>query len=401
MSRILEFGAGPLPHYAGEYISGLGIGTWILTKPLLRDGHTVALISFEPPGPRRPADGTNPFAEEFPRFRLHPWDPVTPENFIATVEKARGIVDEFRPDAIVTAATPICSQVAVEMPSEIPLWADLHGAIMPELQAKVSVVPDQNLFRAVYRLYFRLLRRGDRFSAVSEPQRKMVIGELGMVGRLNRENFGTDLVSVIPIALDPEEGLNHDENVIRGALCGKDDFVILWSGGYNTWADVETLFAGVDAAMARNPRIHYVSTGGGIRGHSESGYERLERLVSGSSHKDRYHLLGWLPFEKVHNYYIEADLGINVDLPIYESEFGARTRFLPWCQTNLPILTTVATEISRILVEGNLALGVPPKDARSLTDAILQAEQNREENRLRGVAAREFAVRNWSMEKVT
>ena len=287
------------------------------------------------------------------------------------------------------------------MPDEIPLWADLHGAIMPELQAKGSVTSDPNLFRIVHRLYFRLLSRGDRFSAVSEPQRKMVIGELGMIGRLNRENFRTDLVSVIPIALDPDEPPIHHEQVIKGVLCGKDDFVVLWSGGYNTWADVETLFAGIDAAMERNPRVHYVSTGGGIQGHSEAGYKRLKRLIAGSPHKDRYHLLGWLPFEKVQNYYFEADLGINVDLPIYESEFGARTRFLPWCQAKLLILTTVITEISRILVDADLALGVPTQDAAALADAIVRAEQNREENRRRGAAAHEFAVRNWSMDKAT
>ena len=41
---------------------------------------------------------------------------------------------------------------------------------------------------------------------------------------------------------------------------------MLWSGGYNLWTDVDTLFRGLEAAMARNPKVHFLSTGGAIDG---------------------------------------------------------------------------------------------------------------------------------------
>jgi glycosyltransferase involved in cell wall biosynthesis len=300
---------------------------------------------------------------------------------------------------MVTAGTPISSQVAAAMPGEIPLWVDLNGAIMPELQAKVAVCPDPNLFRLVSQLYIRLLCRGDHFSTVSETQRKMVIGELGMAARLNRQNFGHDLVSVIPNGIDPDQALPRTDPVIRGKVCGENDFVLLWSGGYNDWVDIPTLFSALEHAMEKEPGVHYVSTGGGIAGHYEEGYESFRKQVEGSPHRSRYHLLGWLPFDQVPETYFEADCGINVDLDIYESEFGARNRFLSWSQAALPFVTTVTTEISREYVDQNLAWGVPPGDAESLGAAILNAAHDREECKRRGTAGKEHVLSHYTFDR--
>ena len=401
MSRLLILGVSPLPFYADEYLSGLGIGTWELAKPLLQDGHHVTLIAYgDSPGEDQPLS-ENPEVRRWPNLRLIVREPVTPESLSSEVKEALSLAGDFAPDAVITAGTPLCSQVAVELPAEYPMWADLNGAIMPELQAKGASCADPNLFTVVYRLYFRLLRRGDHFSTVSDRQRRMVIGELGMTGRLNRFTFGHDLVSVIPNGLDREVDQKPHQAVLRDRVCSEDDFVLLWSGGYNNWVDIETLFCGVETAMAEDPRIHYVSTGGGIKGHHEEGYERFRSLVHASPHRGRFHLLGWLPYRHLVDYYAEADLGLNVDLDIYESEFGARNRFLSWIQAGLPILTTISTEISEDLVSQGLAYGVPMGRADLLAREIQAVASDPGEARRKGGQALAYALENWAFEKAT
>ena len=48
-----------------------------------------------------------------------------------------------------------------------------------------------------------------------------------------------------------------------------DAFVLLWSGSFNTWCDVDTLFTGIERAMERLPSLVFLSTGGEVRGHDE------------------------------------------------------------------------------------------------------------------------------------
>jgi glycosyltransferase involved in cell wall biosynthesis len=390
-----------MPFYAGRYISALSLGTWQLAKPLLADGHEVTLVLFESQSEDRPRPDEDFIRENYPNLHLASLPPMTPQNRNQVLEHVNTIFERVNPDGVITASTPIASMAAMELPPERPLWVDVHGAIMPELQAKAATMYHPELLTRVYRLYYRMLRRGDRFSAVSDAQRHMVIGELGMAGRLNRHTFGHDLVDVIPIGIDPDMPPEHTKQVIRGVLCGDEDFVVLSSGGYNNWMDVDTLFGGVDRAMAGNPAIHYVSTGGAIRGHYEEGYERFCSLVEGSSYRDRYHLLGWVPYEEVASYYFEADVGINVDRPVYESEFGARNRFLTWIQAGLPIVTTLASEISWQMAGRDLAFGVPIGDPASLAQEILTLAEDRARAKESGERAKEYAHEHWTYEKTT
>jgi glycosyltransferase involved in cell wall biosynthesis len=401
MSSLFLLGVGPLPFYAGRFISGLGIGTWQLAKPLLGDGHQLTVVCFEPEEEGRQKPDEASLTSRYPNLRLVTLAPLNSENRSAVIEQVNALYEQTNPDAVITAGTPIAAEAAMELPPLKPLWVDLNGAIMPELQAKAATMYDPQLCTTVYRLYLRLLRRGDHFSTVSNAQRHMVIGELGVAGRLNRHNFGHDLVSVVPNGIDTDSPPEHTHQVIREVLCGDEEFVILSSGGYNNWMDVDTLFAGVDRAMAEDPAIHYVSTGGGIPGHYEEGYERFSTFVEGSPHRERYHLLGWLPYQEAVNCYFEANVGINIDRNVYESEFGARNRFLSWMQAALPILTTLASEISWQLVSRDLVHGVPVGDPETLAKAILALARDREGARRRGERAQEYAVEHLTFEKTT
>ena len=73
----------------------------------------------------------------------------------------------------------------------------------------------------------------------------------------------------------PHAPFTSTRKIIRGGLIPDDAFVIFYSGGYNTWTDVETLFAALDQLMADYPQMYFVSTGGKIEGHDDLTYSRF------------------------------------------------------------------------------------------------------------------------------
>ena len=97
----------------------------------------------------------------------------------------------------------------------------------------------------------------------------------------------------------------------------------------------------------------------------------------------------------------EADLGINVDLDITETVLGSRNRFLSWIQAGLPILTTVISDVSRILHRNKLCFGIPTGDPERLKEAILYAADHETERKEMAVRAREFGHSHFTFEVTT
>jgi hypothetical protein len=58
---------------------------------------------------------------------------------------------------------------------------------------------------------------------------------------------------------------------------------VLWCGGYNVWTDVDTLFQALNQAMEKDPRIHYVSAGEGVRLANNNSYERFLEMIASSA----------------------------------------------------------------------------------------------------------------------
>ncbi len=242
--------------------------------------------------------------------------------------------------------------------------------------------------------------RGDIFSTVSHSQGYATVGELGLIKRLNTETTGYNFCHTIPCAMDPEL-FCHDQTVFRSVSVPDDAFVILWSGGYNTWTDVNTLFDGIAKAMAQNPDIWFVSTGGQIDGHDEITYPEFVKRVKESPFKDRFLLKGWIPKDQVHNYYFEANIGINIDTFMYEGMFGSKNRVLDWMRAGLPSLIGELCELSYELPEKNLAYSYPLNNADALAEKILELAIKPDEVRKTGQRAQEYGLKYLTFQETT
>ena len=180
-----------------------------------------------------------------------------------------------------------------------------------------------------------------------------------------------------------------------------DAFVVLWTGGYNTWADVATLARGLCAAMEEAPRIHYVSTGGAIAGHDERTFGLFRALVDASPFASRFHFAGWVPTRQVPDFYLDADVGVNCDRLTLEGEFGTRNRVQEWVCAGLPVVTTNVCELTSQLAGEGLIATFAPGDWAGLRDRLLEAAARpKAEARQRADHARQYLVGRYAPERL-
>ena len=394
-------GVGPLPCYRSRSLFGFGIRTWQFLLPMLKAGHRVILVTFEF------GRGQDPLSIEYVANPMLWGDVIhipiaepNEKNRLRHVAALTQLIHEHEPEAIVTAGSSITSGMATSLPTDLPIWMDLFGDLLAEVQAKAAFVGDEQI-DFFHRLYLPILRRGDRFSSVADSQRHATVGQLGVVGRLTGASLHENMVYTIPCAIDGDIQPVRGRRLLRGDQLSRQDVALLCTGGFNTWADVDTLIQGVEGAMERSRSVHLVVTGGAIPGHHSEGFDRLKHHIERSPYRNRYHTLGWIPNEDVPSTYFETDLGLNVDLDITESMLGSRNRFLSWMQAGLPFISTTTTEISRILASRNLCYGVPPGRHETLTETILHAAEEVQERRQMAIRAQAFVEEHWTFDATT
>ncbi|MDX9753792.1 MAG: glycosyltransferase [bacterium] len=390
MKRIMIFGIGPISIENSQHFHAGGNRAWHLAKPLLDEGFEVVLLCMRITG----SQNTDlPLEEKVEKDRLTYYS-VDEIQCFAQDEYLHKKIAAHHPDALVGACGYPAARAAAVAGSK-PVWADIHGYPMGEAQAKAYHYNEPGYLHHFWNIHRDMLRRSDRFSVTSERQRMALIGELGTMGRLNGPTFCEPLVHQIPIAWDPETPFHFNDRHAEAP------FTVFFSGGYNLWCDIETLFYGVEKAMRKDPRIRFLSTGGAIDGHDEKTYPKFQRLVEHSEYKDRFELKGWVPKAELETYLHLANLGINTDLPCYESLIGARNRITEWMARGIPVLTTLATEISQILFYKGLVLTVPMQDPDLLANEILLAANRPDKMKTMAEKARQFFESTYTFHATT
>lgn len=382
MTKIAVFGQGPAQWEDPARLSALGVRSWHFASALARAGHDVLLFllmndgSTPQQGKRRDADGVRVWW--FSEHACH----ERPE----LIERQLAV---FGPECIVGVNRDPAA-IAVNFAGDLPLWADVNGDPMAEAQSKAARGGGDFLINEWYRKLVPVLLRADRLSACSHAQRHALIGQLGMVGRLVARNEGYEFVSAIPNAIADEQ-LEALERIERRQRRPKDPFVLLWSGGFNTWCDPELLYQALELAMVEAEPLRFLATGGALPGHHTEAYARFEARVAASPFRDRFQLKGWVSNDELRAHYAAADAGIFVDRACYEGVLGARTRVLEWLAAGLPVVCTRQSEISFELEAAGIAVTAPCGDALQLRDAIRRLMNDPAGALQRGRLARQYA----------
>ncbi|MFQ5352235.1 MAG: hypothetical protein ACE5D3_04085, partial [Candidatus Binatia bacterium] len=281
-------------------------------------------------------------------------------------------VEGHRPEALV-GATAYASSLALRLGLDLPCWADVFGDLMAEAQAKASLQGDDSCLVHFWSVLVPVLANADRFSAVSQAQSHALLGQLGLAGRLSSCTADEELVAVIPCAAEEQEGRDEaqagDEHPARRlAALPPSAFVVLWSGSFNTWCDVETMFEGVQEAMGRVPGLYFVSCGGPVPGHDDRSWPNFRRMVEASVWSDRFITLGLVDSRDLPWLYRRAAVGINIEKELCERTLGSENRVVHWMAHGLAAVTTARSELGRFLVRRGMGFACEPRDATSLAD---------------------------------
>ena len=371
--KILVFGVSPLPIEKDEIAFGPGLRTWHLIKPLIERGYEICLVTARTKGAYagkkfKPLAFTEKYG-----FTWYSLDEREFEN----VKNLQKIYDKTNPWCVIAVGSILVRYCIAKLKMDKPVWMDLFGNVLIEAQAKANLLDNNNALLQAYNSEKEALFKGDMFSVVSNAQKFATVGELGMLGRLDKRTFGYEFVREIPCAVEPLKKVSGKQKILRGKLVKKDDFVILWNAGYNTWCDVDTLFRGLELAMNKNNKIKFVSIGGPIYGHDEKTYKTLCGSIEKSTHKGNYLMLDWVDIDKVPVYYSESDIGINIDKPCYEALTGSRNRILSGLISGLPFLSTNICELTQELKKEGVLFTFKEEDPDDLSKALLSLSRSR------------------------
>lgn len=375
--RIAVVGFGPLPFEQGDRHDAAGIRSWQFANALATAGHETALLSLRSPESKRRTAGSPAVGrlDTLVQHELSSEDVQDPRSL-------RRRIEELGAHALV-GATAYGSFLAARAVPDLPLWVDLFGDPIAEAQAAVASGGDRGLLEDAHWLMDWCLRRGDRFSVVSDRQRLALFGQLGLGGR--SLTFSPDeLVHVIPEAA---ELLEEARNVPDDA-----PFRVLASGSFNFWIDGSTLISAIALALPADHSIEFVVTGGGIPGYLEGPWRlfrsQLEELKL--DYADRIAVKGWVSASELAEIESLTACGVVPERPLIERELGGQNRSLRWMSRGIPVITTALSSTGQAIGERRLGLLYEPSNPRSLAEAITTLARNRG---LRGQLGRN--ARNW------
>lgn len=390
--KIMLLGVGPLPPQKAAKTYAPGWYTWTLAETIRNAGHdvVVGLGSFgggEDDG--RIALSDAELGKGITAFDL----PLDPQQAAPVLQR---YADMHAPAAIVVY-TDVMANAVCMIDTDAPRYFIFYGHPMAERQMQAAVGKSDVALIDMWKMIMPALLGGDRFGATSRDQQSAMLGELGTLGRMNRLNVNAPLVDHLPVPI-----LNVKQSGTSGRVKGQalpqDAIIVLWLGGYNTWSDEATLFRALETAMDANPRVHYVSCGGGIKGHVEETYDTFMKRVASSPHKDRFHLMGWRRWDELGEIFADADCAICTDLPTLEGRFGARTRILDLLLNEVPVVTNATDEATREFAALGFLSHHPPGDAEALAAGILKIAADPSQAKRQAASASLKLQQDWKPE---
>jgi GT2 family glycosyltransferase/glycosyltransferase involved in cell wall biosynthesis len=231
------------------------------------------------------------------------------------------------------------------------------------------------------------LLRGDYFLCASERQRHFYLGQLTTLGRVTPQSYRDDphlerLIGVVPFGI-PDADPTHDSKVLRGVVpgIGKDDLVLLWSGGLYNWFDPLTLIRAVAQLSKTEKRVKLFFQG---TKHPHPGVPEMpiveqSRALAKELGVEGTHVFfndSWVDYSTRHNYLLEADAGVSTHRSHLETEFAFRTRVLDYLWAELPMVLTEGDHFADLVEKENLGVVVPADDVDALSAALKKVLTN-------------------------
>jgi glycosyltransferase involved in cell wall biosynthesis len=258
------------------------------------------------------------------------------------------------------------------------LVADLYDPVPLEVleQHKDQHTGELQLIAEQVRVMNTQIKRADYFLCASERQRDLWLGHLLALGRINPLTYNQiqQRVMTVPFGI-PDTAPQRTGAGLRKNLDKDAGFVLLWGGGIWEWFDPLILIRAIHRLLPRYPTIRLVFLGTQHPNPTIQAMPMLHRAVAlahklGLYGKQVIFQSGWVPYDTLHNYLLDADVGVSAHMTTLETHFSFRTRLLYYLWAGKPIITTQGDVLADEIARMKAGIVVNPADEDAWIAAI-------------------------------
>jgi hypothetical protein len=243
-----------------------------------------------------------------------------------------------------------------------------------------------DLHQYIINSYNLSLLTSDKIFCRDEQVKKLIMGSLISLGRINLENYKIDkklnrLIEVAAFGIDSNSP-KHNNDIYRGKFknIDKNDFLLIWNGGIWNWNDGQTLIKAMNVLKGKKIKLIFQ----GFRHpqkniHLSSEAEKTINLTKklGILDKNVFFMDKWVPFEERGNFLTEADLGIITSPNIPEANLFLKTRIYDYLWAKLPIILNDSEAFAEIIKKNELGLVAKTGNYLDLAEKILNLKNDK------------------------
>jgi hypothetical protein len=366
MKKFLILSVGPVPTSKKSIVEGGGLRAWGIAKGLAT--HDI--------------DVTVAVPEDFPIKKETTKEGIHVLNW--GFSNLEDLCDKSDSVYILYSRGDLMKFVATKISLHKPLVIDLYVPIYIESLARNTKKDFIGLRDHLNNIehWNYAFPRGDYFIYANEAQKHLYTGALGVFGRINPITYDGNLLEILPFGIHKEKPV-HNKDVCKGKIISKKDFMILWFGGIYPWFDINPLLDAMGKLSKKHNNLKLVVVGGKNPFVTEPEFiKKYEDVVTYSKKAEIYEksvfFVDWIPYEERENWYLEADLLINLHNPGTESIYAWRTRVVDFIWGELPMLTSGGDELTESLAQNNAAIILNENSIAEIYNKIEELCENNE-----------------------
>jgi glycosyltransferase involved in cell wall biosynthesis len=232
---------------------------------------------------------------------------------------------------------------------------------------------------------------GDLITCANDRQRDYYIGALIGLGLIDPQAYDRDpsmrhLIESAGHGIRPQARERRGPYSIRGVYAGikQTDKLIVWNGGILQWYDPISLLHAMAKIKQQRDDVKLVFIGGAYPGLGGMGLgKRFQETVDvakdlGIYNNTVFFDVSWVPYDRMRDLTLEADLAVCTYFDNLETHFSLRTRFVDVFWAEIPLICTQGDVYADMVREKQMGITVPQEDVDAIAAAILKLLDDRE-----------------------